>query len=87
MLYKTSVGSYTKDNYVAAKRVLRYLQGTRTYGLVYRRHDSMPSDGLQVCAYSDADHANCPESSRSVSGHVLQLKWHSVGFKSKMQRS
>ena len=41
---------------VAAKRILRYLKGTRTLGLTYRRQPEM-----HVGAYSDADFAGEPE--------------------------
>ncbi|POM65706.1 Polyprotein [Phytophthora palmivora] len=79
-------GSYTKENFSCAKRVLQYLAGTRTHGLVYRR--SSADDGkLQLYGYSDADHANCPDTSRSISGHVLKLNQWSFGFKSKKQNT
>ncbi|POM75943.1 LOW QUALITY PROTEIN: Hypothetical protein PHPALM_6880 [Phytophthora palmivora] len=72
-------GSYTKENL----SLLRYLVGTRTYGLVYRR--SSADDGkLQLYGYSDADYANCPDTSRSISGQLNQ--WN-FGFKSKKQNT
>ncbi|EGZ15481.1 hypothetical protein PHYSODRAFT_375036, partial [Phytophthora sojae] len=58
--------SYSKENYAAAKRVLQYLKATRTFGLVYRLRDAAPRRELQLQAFSDADHANSPETSRSV---------------------
>ncbi|KAJ8566528.1 hypothetical protein ON010_g6593 [Phytophthora cinnamomi] len=69
------------------KRVLKYLKATRIFGLVYRLHDAPPRRGLQLQAFSDANHANCPETSRSVTRYVTQLNGFSVGFRSKMQRS
>jgi len=42
---------------------------------------------LQLRAFSDADHANCPDTGRSVTGYVLQLNGFSFGFKSKKQKS
>ncbi|OWZ12857.1 Gag-pol Polyprotein, partial [Phytophthora megakarya] len=48
---------------------------------------SEPKERLQVSAYSDADHANCPDTSRPVTGNVLKLNGYSFGFKSKMQPS
>ncbi|KAE8981143.1 hypothetical protein PR001_g24083, partial [Phytophthora rubi] len=42
---------------------------------------------LQLYAYSDADHANCPDTSRSISGHVLKLNNWSFGFKNKKQNA
>ncbi|POM67315.1 LOW QUALITY PROTEIN: Integrase catalytic core protein [Phytophthora palmivora] len=80
-------GSYTRENFSNAKRVLQYLRGTRNHGLVYRKSDAESAIKLQLCAYSDADHANCPDTSRSISGYVLQLGNWSFGFKSKKQKT
>ncbi|KAE9331793.1 hypothetical protein PF008_g15251 [Phytophthora fragariae] len=80
-------GAYTKENFTSAKRVLKYLAGTRTYGLVYRRPSAVQDGKLQLYAYSDADHVNCPDASRSISGHVLKLNNWSFGFKSKKQNA
>jgi hypothetical protein len=80
-------GSYTKENFTSAKRVLQYLAGTRTNGLVYRRSSAVQGGMLQLSAYSDADHANCRDTSRSISGHVLKLNNWSFDFKSKKQNA
>ena len=45
------------DHWKAAKKVLRYLQGTKDYMLTYRR-----SDHLEVVGYSDSDFAGCVDS-------------------------
>ncbi|POM59071.1 putative transposable element [Phytophthora palmivora] len=74
-------GSYTKEKFSCAKRVLPYLAGTRTHGLVCR------SRKLQLYGYSDAEHANCPDTSRSISGHVLKFNQWGFGFKSKKQNT
>ena len=42
------------DHWKDAKKVLRYLQGTKEYMLTYRR-----SDHLEVIGYSDSDYAGC----------------------------
>ncbi|KAJ8527308.1 hypothetical protein ON010_g14956 [Phytophthora cinnamomi] len=78
-------GAYTKENFASDKRVLQYLQGAKTFGLVYRRSDAKPAENLQLRVYSDADHANCPDTGRSVTGYVIQLNGYSFGFKSKKQ--
>ncbi len=41
----------TKDHWTAVKRILRYLNGTPDYGLLYSRNDET------MCGYSDADWA------------------------------
>ena len=44
------------DHWRAAKKALRYLQGTKDYMLTYRR-----SDHLEVIGYSDSDFAACSD--------------------------
>ena len=46
----------------AAKRVMRYLQGTKDYGLTYKY-----TDHLEVVGYSDLDFAECIDSKKSTS--------------------
>ena len=57
----------THRHMVAAERVLRYLSGTKDVGLVFGKHNGdVVGDSrgrgaqvqVDVCAYSDADHAN-----------------------------
>jgi hypothetical protein len=52
----------------AAKRVLRYLSGTRDLGLLYR-YDG----GHSLVAYSDADHGSAQHSRYSITGAVVKL--------------
>ncbi|CAN7041184.1 unnamed protein product [Brassica oleracea var. botrytis] len=79
------------DHWKAAKKVLRYLQGTKENMLTYRR-----SDQLEVIGYSDSDYAGCsteviakavdsaanvqPENVESVWNlrGVLNTSWHRV---------
>ncbi|CAH9110232.1 unnamed protein product [Cuscuta epithymum] len=49
---------------LAVKRIYRYLQGTSTHGLWLRADKTISV----VTAYSDADWAGCPDSSRSTTG-------------------
>ena len=50
------------EHWKAAKKVMRYLQGTKDHMLVDRR-----SDELEVIGYSDSDHASCRDSRKSTS--------------------
>ena len=50
---------------VAGKRILRYLNGTRSLGITYSDRDD-----LRVECYSDSDFAGDLESRKSRSGHV-----------------
>jgi hypothetical protein len=64
----------------AAKRILRYLQGTLSYGLVIPR--SAPT---QLVIYTDADWAGCPDTRRSTSGYAVFLGGSLVSWSSKRQ--
>ena len=52
----------------AAKKVLRYLKGTRNYMLTYRK-----SSYLHVTGYSDSDLAGCPDTRICTLGYVYLL--------------
>ena len=68
------------EHWKAAKKVMRYLQGTKDYMLTYRR-----SDQLEVTGYSDADFANCLDSRKSTSGFVFMLAGGAISWKSAKQ--
>ena len=65
------------DHWKAAKKALRYMQGTKDYMLTYRR-----SDNLQVVGYSDADYAGCVDSKKSTSDYVFTLAGGAILWKS-----
>jgi len=65
---------------VAAKRILRYLQGTLSHGLVIPR--TAPT---QLRVYTDADWAGCPDTRRSTSGYAVFLGGSLVSWSSKRQ--
>jgi hypothetical protein len=50
----------------AVNRILRYLQGTVTYGLKIEK-----SKSSLVSAFSDADWAGCPDDRRSTGGFAV----------------
>ena len=52
-------------HWIAAKRVMRYLQRTKDYILTYRK-----SDQLEIIGYSDSDFAGCRDSMKSTSGYI-----------------
>jgi hypothetical protein len=67
----------SEDHFRGVKRVLRYLNGTRDYGLLYKSK----SKGLHLYGYTDADFASC-FSRRSRSGFIFYsgnstLSWSS----------
>jgi hypothetical protein len=67
---------------VAAKRILRYLQGTLDHGLVIPK-----SDPTQLIVYTDADWAGCPDTRRSTSGYAVFLGGSLVSWSSKRQHT
>ena len=52
------------DHRKAAKKIFRYLQGTKEYMLTYRR-----SDHLEVIRYSESDFVGCLDSRKSTFGY------------------
>jgi len=81
----------------AAKRVLRYLAGTRNYGLKFGGHGNGSNAPLVaanmsgisdvVSAYSDADWANDKMDRKSISGWVVKLYGDVICWSSKKQDS
>ncbi|KAL3741695.1 hypothetical protein ACJRO7_017203 [Eucalyptus globulus] len=68
------------DQWRAAKKVMRYLQGTKDYMLMYRW-----TDNLEVVGYSDADFAGCVDSRKSTSGYIFMLADGAVSWRSAKQ--
>ncbi|GJZ20338.1 hypothetical protein Tco_0556928 [Tanacetum coccineum] len=64
----------------AAKKVLRYLQGTKNSMLTYQK-----TDNLEVVGYSDSDFAKCKDSSRSTSGYIFMLSGGPISWRSHKQ--
>ena len=71
-----------EEHWVAIKRILRYLQGTKTHGICYK-----PSDKIDFRGYSDADWAGDVADRKSTSGYVFMLLGAPVSWGSKKQSS
>ena len=56
------------DHWKAAKKIMRYLQGTKNHMLTYKR-----SDHLKVIGYSDSDFAGCVDTRKSTFGYLFLL--------------
>ena len=67
----------------AAKRVLRYLRGTSSYGLTYE--GSKVSLDMDFHGFSDADWSGDSDTSRSTSGFVFISNGAAIGWSSKRQ--
>jgi len=76
------VSAPCQTHMVAAKHLLRYLNGTKDLGLVY----STPAERTNLLwGYVDSDWAGCPDSRKSTSGYALMLNGAAVSWKSKRQ--
>ena len=71
-----------KVHWVAAKHILRYLQGTVDYGLDYRQ-----GDGVRLAGYTDSDWAGCASDRKSTSGCCFGLGSAVVSWFSRKQQS
>jgi len=68
------------DHWKAAKKVLRYLQGTKDHMLTYRR-----SSHLEVIGYTDSNFAGCIDTRKSTFGYVHLLAGGVISWKSAKQ--
>ena len=72
---------YHVEHWDAAIQVLRYVKGTKSLCL------TLGSDiPLTLFGYSDADYANCRETSHSISGYCYSLSSGVISWSSKKQR-
>lgn len=80
----SAVSSYCSDpgfaHWTAAKRILRYLRGSKTCKMTYRKTGDSKFSG-----YSDADWGNDSETRRSYSGYVFLQSGGAVTWSSRKQ--
>ncbi|KAL5828134.1 hypothetical protein ACOSQ4_019931 [Xanthoceras sorbifolium] len=65
---------------LAAKRILRYLQGTVDFGLFYRKGEKS-----ELFRFTDSDYAGDLNDRRSTSGYVFMIGSAAVSWSSKKQ--
>ncbi|XP_070005611.1 secreted RxLR effector protein 161-like [Nicotiana sylvestris] len=68
------------DHWKAAKKVLRYLKGTKDCMLMYKR-----SKHLEIVGYSDSDFTGCIDTRKSTFGYLFQLAEGAISWKSAKQ--
>ena len=66
-----------KDHWIAAKRVMRYLQRTKNYMFTYQKLSQ-----LEIIGYSDSDFVGCRDSMKSTSGYIYLLAGGAISWKS-----
>src|SRR5882724_10158498 len=82
--------SLTKNNWMAAKRVLRYLKAPKNLGIVYRRVAKSTEGDLRHVtpwAFCDSNYAEDPRDHRATSGYAFMLAGGPISWKSKKQSS
>ena len=72
----------TKQHWTAGKHIMRYLRGTKNYGLLYTRDGKNDVEG-----YSDADWAGDVNDRKSTSGYLFTIGGGVVSWRSKKQTS
>ena len=70
------------EHWMVVKRIFRYLQGTKSYGLCFKS-----GDDVDFLGYSDADWAGDLADRKSTSGYVFILMGAPVSWGSKKQSS
>ncbi|XP_035548741.1 secreted RxLR effector protein 161-like [Juglans regia] len=65
------------QHWIAAKKVMQYLQGTMDYMLTY-----MHTENLQVVGYSYSEFAGCVDTKKSTSGYIFLPAEGAISWKS-----
>ena len=78
------LGRYLSDlgqiHWKAAKKVLRYLQGTKDLMLTYRHTNT-----LEVVGFSDSDYSGYVDDKKSISSYIFMMAEGAVSWKSVKQ--
>ena len=72
----------SKLHFAAAKRILRYLQGTKQLGLRYKKEE-----GSKLIGYTDSDWAGSLDDRKSTSGYIFCLGTKPISWSSKKQKT
>ena len=68
------------ENWIAVKRVFRYINGTKDFGILYNGNRSLLTAG-----YADADWGGCRLTRKSTSGNIFLVAGGAVCWRSKKQ--
>ena len=86
------MSSPSAQHLVAAKRILRYLQGTKALGLVYRRQrhvsdTSVTGQTLTITGYSDSDWGGDLSDRKSTTGYCVFINGNLISWNTKKQQT
>ncbi|XP_035842850.1 uncharacterized mitochondrial protein AtMg00810-like [Helianthus annuus] len=85
--------SPTENHWSAVKRILRYLKGSISHGLLIQQHSESAlhayadSTHPNLSAFSDADWAGCPDDRRSTGGYAIYLGSNLVSWSARKQKT
>jgi transposase InsO family protein len=71
------------DHLAAVKHILRYVKGTQGLGCFFGKKTEAP---MQLCGYSDSDHAGDVDDRKSTSGVIFYLNSSPVSWTSQKQK-
>ncbi|XP_052734733.1 secreted RxLR effector protein 161-like [Vigna angularis] len=67
----------------AVKRILRYLKGTHSYGILLRRGET--GEEVQITSYSDADWCGDKTDKRSTAGYIFFMEGYPISWSSRKE--
>ena len=68
-----------------AKRILRYLSGTKNYGLIFKKLGKKDNNDVYVSAYCDSDHAGDKTDRKSTTGYCVFVNGNLISWATKKQ--
>ncbi|EER28295.1 copia-like retrotransposon family protein [Coccidioides posadasii C735 delta SOWgp] len=74
-----------RESWAAFKQILRYLKGTKSKGIVFKR--DMDPEGLKPAASSDSDWAGADPAYKSTSGYIITMNGAPISWRSQRQTS
>ena len=85
----SKLGSFASNwglaHWKAAKYVLRYLQGTKRHGLLYKSSGKTLADEWVLTMYVDSDYATDTDTRRSRAGYLIYLNDNLISYRSCLQ--
>ena len=80
-----NVHNPNKSHWKAAKRLLRFVSGTRDHAIVYTRDEEKEPE-FDPVGYVDSDWAGCKLTRRSTTGYIFMLMGGPICWWSKIQK-